>query len=138
MRPETVERVQASFPRVAAMAPEAARLFYARLFEIDPGAARLFERMDMQAQGQKLMATLGYIVGQLYRPERLIPAAQELARRHAAYGVALAQYDSVGSALLWTLEQGLGEAFTPELRGGWEETYALLAGVMREAAAEAA
>ncbi|MBY0339035.1 MAG: hypothetical protein K2X11_20650 [Acetobacteraceae bacterium] len=138
MRRESIELVQESFPRVAAIAPQAAALFYGRLFEIDPGSRRLFQRSDLDLQGQKLMATLGYLVGMLYRPESLVPAAQHLAQRHVGYGVTLAQYDSVGTALLWTLEQGLGEGFTPELRAAWVEVYSTLAEVMRAAATEAA
>ena len=138
MRRESIELVQDSFPRVAAIAPQAAALFYDRLFEIDPGARPLFQKRDMDLQGQKLMATLGYLVGMLYRPESLVPAAQDLARRHVVYGVTLPQYESVGSALLWTLEQGLGEAFTPELRAAWVEVYSTLAEVMRAAATESA
>jgi len=47
-------------------------------------------------------------------------------------------YATVGSALLWTLEQGLGEQFTPEVREAWTAAYGLLAQVMQQGAEAAA
>ena len=58
----------------------------------------------------------------------------EVGRRHGGYGVTDAHYDTVGEALLWTLEQGLGAEFTPNARSAWALTYGTLAGVMQNAA----
>ncbi len=92
----------------------------------------------MAAQGKKLMAAIGLVVGALRRhPDEVPETVRSLARRHVGYGVAEAHYVSVGAALLWTLEQGLGEAFTPEVRDAWAAAYGLLAGAMIEAAREA-
>ena len=91
---------------------------------------------DLTEQGKKLMQVLGYAVGSLDRLDSLIPAVEDLGRRHGRYGVRDEHYDAVASALLWTLEQGLGEAFTAELREAWVAVYTLLAGVMKSAAAE--
>jgi hemoglobin-like flavoprotein len=88
----------------------------------------------MARQGQKLMATLGMVVAGLDRPETVVPAAQDLARRHAGYGVTAPMYATVGAALLWTLAEGLGEGFTPEVEAAWTAAYTLLSGVMLEAA----
>jgi nitric oxide dioxygenase len=88
----------------------------------------------MALQGQKLMATLGFVVPGLTRLETIVPAAQALARQHAGFGVTEAQYGTVGAALLWTLGQGLGEGFTPEVEAAWSAAYGLLTGVMIEAA----
>ena len=130
MTPEQASLVQESFRQVVPISAKAAELFYARLFETDPTTPPLFAGKDMREQGTKLMATLGMVVAGLKRPEEIIPAAQALARRHLAYGVTESQYAAVGAALLWTLRQGLGEGFTPEV----EAAYTLLAGVMTEAA----
>lgn len=89
----------------------------------------------MKAQGQKLMAMIGTAVGGLTQPDTILPAVQDLGRRHVGYGVQAPHYDTVGAALLWTLEQGLGSAFTPETRQAWAKTYNLVAGVMKDAAA---
>ena len=134
MTPQQVALVQDSFRRVAAIQDEAARLFYGRLFETDPAARPLFAGADMAEQGRKLMATLGTVVGGLRQPEAVVPAAQALARRHAGYGVTEAQYATVGAALLWTLGQGLGEGFTPEVEAAWAAAYGLLTGAMIAAA----
>lgn len=129
-----IQLIRDSFGRVAPIAETAAALFYRRLFETDPSAAPLFARTDLAEQGRKLMAALGFIVASLDRLEELVPAAEALARRHLAYGVVPAQYGSVGAALLWTLGQGLGDGFTPEVEAAWTEAYATLSGVMVAAA----
>ena len=96
----------------------AADLFYGRLFELDPSLKPLFKG-DIKEQGAKLMAMIATAVAGLDRLDSIVPAVQALGKRHAGYGVEAAHYDTVGSALLWTLEQGLGSAFTPDVKGAW-------------------
>jgi len=135
MTPTQKELVQASFAKVAPIAPQAAELFYGRLFELDPALKPLFKG-DMTEQGQKLMSTLGVAVGSLDNLDALIPVLQNLGRGHVAYGVQDSHYDTVGAALLWTLEQGLGDDFTPDVKDAWAEVYTIVATVMKEAAAD--
>lgn len=137
MLPSQVDLVQSSFAKVAPISEAAAGLFYARLFEIAPEVKPLFKG-DISEQGRKLMATLAVVVKGLSNLESVVPAAQALAKRHVAYGVTEAHYAPVGTALLWTLEQGLGPDFTPEVKAAWAEAYGLLSSVMIAAAAEAA
>jgi nitric oxide dioxygenase len=132
---EQKKLVQASFARVAPIADAAAALFYARLFELDPSLRRLFHG-DIADQGRKLMQTLAVVVRSLDRLDAIEPAVRALGRRHAGYGVTDAHYGTVAVALLWTLEQGLGEAFTAEVRDAWAAVYQSLATVMQRAAAE--
>lgn len=134
MTPGQVALVQASFQQVAPIAPQAAALFYGRLLETDPSTRPLFAGKDMAEQGRKLMATLGFVVAGLSKPETVLPAAEALAVRHTGYGVTEAQYATVGAALLWTLDQGLGAGFTAEVEAAWTAAYTLLAGVMVAAA----
>lgn len=134
MTPDQILLVQQSFRQVEAIRETAAKLFYARLWEIDPSTAPLFAKSDMALQGHKLMAALALAVNGLNRPETVIPVAQDMARRHVAYGVTRAHYASVGAALLWTLRQGLGDGFTPEMDAAWTAAYALLSAIMIEAA----
>jgi nitric oxide dioxygenase len=91
----------------------------------------------MAEQGRKLMATLGMAVGYLTKLEQLLPTVRQLGLKHVDYGVKAAHYDTVGAALLWTLAQGLGEAFTPDVEQAWTVTYTALAGAMKEAAYQA-
>jgi hemoglobin-like flavoprotein len=128
--------VQESFASIAPIADDAAVLFYRRLFEIDPSLQGMF-RGDMAEQRKKLMQMLTAAVKGLDRLEQLVPVVQDLGRRHAAYGVLDAHYDTVGAALLWTLEMGLGAGFTPETREAWAAVYGLLATTMKEAARDA-
>lgn len=137
MTPEQIQLVQSSFAKVEPIADQAAELFYNRLFEIAPEVKPLFKN-DMKKQGQKLMQTLAVAVYGLSNPTSIIHAVQELGKRHAGYGVTSAHYEPVANALLWTLEQGLGEAFTPEVKEAWVAAYQTLAGIMIEAAEGAA
>lgn len=134
MTPDTVVLVQSSWNQVVPIAPQAAALFYDELFARDPALKPLF-RGDMAQQGAKLVQMIGVAVSKLDEPAVLVPALQALGRRHRGYGVAPAHYDTVGAALLATLEKGLGSAFTAEVRAAWTTTYGVMAGVMIEAAA---
>ena len=125
--------VQESFAAVAPIADDAAVLFYRRLFELDPSLERMFKG-DMTEQRRKLMQMLTAAVKGLDRLDQLVPVVEELGRRHAGYHVEDAHYDTVGAALLWTLEKGLGDAFTPDVKHAWVAVYGLLAGTMKNAA----
>jgi hemoglobin-like flavoprotein len=133
MTPQQIGLVQHSFAQVAPQAEEVAALFYARLFEIDPSTQPLFAG-DMKEQGRKLMQMIGVVVRGLGRLEQLVPAIQDLGRRHVGYGVTDTHYDTVGAALLWTLEQGLKDDFSPDVKNAWATAYGLLADTMKTAA----
>ncbi len=133
MRQETIQLVQSTWKEVAKISPQAAELFYKNLFQADPSLQRLFKG-DMQAQGQKLMQMIGAAVGKLDDLDSLIPILQSLGKRHAKYGVRDAHYQIVGAALLKTLGQGLGDAFTPQVKAAWSEVYGVMAKVMMQAA----
>ena len=137
MRSETEQLVRESWAQFEPVAVESAAFFYEKLFELDPEAQRLFARTDMVAQGHKVMRMFAEIVHILDRPEALVTEVADLGRRHVGYGVQDHQYDSVGIALLWTLERGLGPAFTHEVRDAWTEAYLLLSSVLRRATARA-
>lgn len=135
--PEEVELVQSSWAKVEPIADTAADLFYGRLFEIAPETKTLFPA-EMVEQKKKLMQTLAVCVNGLNNLGEIVPAVLALGRRHVDYKVADEHYDSVGAALLWTLEQGLGEEFTPETSSAWTTVYGILATTMKDAAAQAA
>ena len=130
MNSEQVRLVQESFLQVAPIADTAAQIFYARLFDLDPSLRALFKG-DMSEQGRKLMQTIGLAVKSLDRMEQVLPAVRALGARHVEYGVREKDYDTVGSALLWTLRQGLGDDFTPEVEAAWAEVYSTLASAMQ-------
>jgi hemoglobin-like flavoprotein len=136
MTPESQRLVRDSFAKVAPIAPAAASMFYARLFVLDPSLRPLFKG-DMAEQGRKLMTMIGTAIANLHRLDSIVPAVRDLGRRHGGYGVQPAHYNTVVTALLWTLEQGLGDEFTPATRDAWVECYTVLARTMQEAAATA-
>ena len=133
MTQDEVALVQSTFKAVLPIKEQAADLFYGRLFTLDPGLRPMFPA-EMAEQKTKLMATLATVVGKLHALDEITGAVQDLGRRHVAYGVKPEQYETVGSALLWTLEQGLGPAFTPAVKAAWTAAYTLLAGAMIAAA----
>jgi hemoglobin-like flavoprotein len=135
MTPHQIALVQQSFAKVLPIRETAAALFYDRLFAIDPSARPLF-RGDMAAQGAKLMAALATLARSLDDLEPMVDRIRALARRHVQYGVTEAHYASVGAALLWTLEQGLGADFTSEVRDAWASAYDMLSSTMLEAASQ--
>jgi hemoglobin-like flavoprotein len=137
MTPEQKRLVENSWKQVAPIADAAAEIFYGRLFEIDPTTRKLFRATDMVAQRKKLLQTLSFAINGLNDLDALASKVEDLGRRHAGYGVTDPQYDSVGAALLWTLEQGLGQAWTPAVASAWTEVYQLLSRIMRKAAAQA-
>lgn len=136
MTPRQIALVRETFAAVKPIAGTAAALFYDRLFALDPALRALF-KSDMREQGAKLMQMIGVAVAGLHAPEALVPTLRGLGRRHRGYGVDDRHYDTVGEALIWTLGQGLGPAFTDEAREAWLAAYGLLAGVMQAGAAEA-
>ena len=134
MTPRQVELVRSSWAKIEPISETAARLFYRRLFEVAPEVRPLF-KTSISQQGDKLMKTLSVVVAGLDRFDSILPAVEQLGRRHDAYGAQPEHYGVVGETLLWTLEQGLGEAFTDETRRAWTEAYEALAGVMIQASA---
>jgi hemoglobin-like flavoprotein len=131
--PKQIALVQQSWKQVQNVSEAAAAMFYARLFAIAPSLRPMF-RGDMKEQGRKLMSMIAFAVGNLHRLETIVPGVQALGRRHAGYGVRDEHYDTVASALLWTLEQGLGEDFTSEVKQAWVSAYTVLANTMKDAA----
>jgi hemoglobin-like flavoprotein len=137
MTPEQAVLVKTSWAQVTPIADQAAGLFYGKLFELDPAIRPLFKG-DMVEQGKKLMKMINTAVNGLDRLDEIVPAVRQLGARHLAYGVSDEHYDTVGAALLWTLEAGLGDAFTEDTKQAWATVYGILADTMKAAAAEAA
>lgn len=137
MTPTQIELVQSTWEQVKPISEQAAELFYGRLFELDPSLKPLFKTDDMKEQGRKLMATLNLAVMSLTKLETILPAVQELGRKHVQYGVPDESYKTVGEALLWTLDKGLGDAFTEDVKDAWTQTYVTISTVMLDASHEA-
>lgn len=133
MTPREITLIQDSFRQVLPNLDSAATLFYARLFELDPSLRPMFHG-DMREQGRKLMQMLALAVTSLSQLDQLVPQVRALGSRHAGYGVREEHYATVGAALLWTLEKGLGPSFTQEVRTAWTDAYTLLSTTMIDAA----
>ena len=136
MTPQQIELVKKTWVMVVPIADPAAELFYGRLFELEPSYRAMFKH-DMTEQGKKLMKTINIAVEALDDVEPLVPTLKQMGADHAGYGVVDRDYNVVGAALLWTLEQGLGEVFTDEVKNAWAAVYEVLANTMKSGAAEA-
>ncbi|MDA3876695.1 MAG: globin family protein [Halothiobacillus sp.] len=133
MTPEQKDLVRSTWAQVVPIKEKAAELFYGKLFELDPSVKPMFKN-DMEEQGKKLMMSINTVVNSLDRLDPMVPILQDMGRRHKGYGVQDKHYDTVGAALLWTLEAGLGPAFTPAVKTAWTEAYTVIATVMKDAA----
>lgn len=136
LTPQQIELVTNSWKSVLPIADKAAELFYNRLFELDPELRPLFKD-DIKVQGERLMNMINVAVNALNKLDDVVPAIQAMGRRHRDYNVKDEHYATVASALLWTLEQGLGDAFTADVKEAWTQVYTILATTMIEAANEA-
>ncbi len=124
---EQIELVQSSFKQVADIPDTVAELFYNHLFEVAPQVKPMFADSDMKQQGRKLMQMISVAVHSLNNIGDVVPAIKQLGARHVQYGVTNDMYDIVGQSLLWTLERGLGSAFTEDVKEAWTAVYVLVA-----------
>ena len=135
MNPRQIGLIKESWDKVFPIADKAAKLFYGKLFELDPELKKLFPE-DMTEQGRKLMTMINTAVNSLDNLEAVVPAVQESGKRHVDYGVKDEDYDTVGEALIWTLGVGLGDDFTDDVKQAWVAVYGVLATTMKDAAAK--
>jgi hemoglobin-like flavoprotein len=132
MNSRQIELVRTSFAQIKPITEETAVLFYARLFELNPELRKLFT-IDIREQGHKLMDILGFAIAGLDRVDELKPALDALGQRHVGYGVQDSHYDTVGAALLWTLEQALKSDYTSEMHEAWTAVYTFISETMKGA-----
>jgi hemoglobin-like flavoprotein len=137
MTSRQIQLVQQTFRLIVPAVESVDFMFFNRLFSLDPAIRPLFVN-DLKGQAKKFTATLALIVNALDCLEHVLTAVQHLGKRHIGYGVHPEDYELVGQALLWTLAQKLGDAFTVEVEEAWTTAYNLIANIMLEAAAETA
>jgi hemoglobin-like flavoprotein len=136
--PEHKTIVKSTWSQVVPIADRASTLFYDRLFTLDLSLRPMFEDVDMKEQRKKLMQALASVVNGLDHLDSLIPVLENLGRSHRRYLVTDQHYETVGAALLWTLEQGLASTWTLAVESAWMAAYQAVAGIMRRAANDAA
>ena len=137
MTPQQIELIKQTWASVGPIADAVPEIFYNRLFEVDPSTKPLFANVDMTRQHTKLLEAIELVADCVDQFEQLAPALHDLGARHVRYGVADRHYDSVGAALIWTLEKGLGEGFTEEVREAWTTAYGHIASTMQQGATSA-
>ena len=136
MTPDRRQLVTESWKTLSPNGAQFGAIFYGRLFEIDPTLEPMFKGTNLNEQIRKLTTMLDLIVHWLDLPERLVPVLKQLGARHHGYGVQDDHYGKVGTALIGTFEEVLGDQFTPELRSAWTEAYLLISSLMRRGAAK--
>ena len=137
MTPRQIALVRETFASVAPAADTVAALFYGKLFALDPALRPMFKG-DIGEQGKKLMQALSFTIAGLEEPNKIVPVLHDLGRKHRGYGVESGHYDTVGAALIATLEEGLAASFTPDVREAWGAAYGLVAATMQAGAAQRA
>jgi nitric oxide dioxygenase len=135
MTNDQIQLVQQSWASVVRLPEVVGPLFYGRLFEIAPELKPMFSKASIPEQSKKLFMMLNYVITKLSRLEEVLEEVSALAKRHVGYGVQTEHYTTVGQALLWTLEKGLGDKWTEDLKAAWTECYTVLSSAMIGAAA---
>lgn len=130
---ETRRLVRDTWEQVAPMGEAAAELFYHKLFQRHPGVKPLFHGVDMPAQQNRLIHAIDAVVNALDHFDEMEPLLEDLGHRHRGYGVLDSHYDAVGDALLATLAEGLGAAWSEAVESAWTTVYVRVATVMRGA-----
>lgn len=133
MTPEQKQIVKDTWSMVLPIKQQAAEMFYNRLFDQYP-EVRPYFKSDMTEQGEKLMAMLNQAVISLDNIEALIEPLKQAGKAHREYGVLAEDYAKVGASFLWTLEQGLGDAYNADVQEAWATTYQTLSSVMIDGA----
>jgi len=133
MQAQQIQLVRASFAAVQLTVSQPGALFYDNLFAADPALRNLFHG-NIGQQGERLMTMIGNALDLLDRPATLLPVLRQLGARHGGYGVKESHYATVGGALIRTLEQGLGVAFTDDVRQAWVDLYGVISSTMIDAA----
>ncbi|PCS21193.1 globin family protein [Candidatus Enterovibrio escicola] len=130
LTPHQITLISQSFYKVEPISEKITEIFYKTLFAYEPTVKSLFKG-DMQQQGRKLMVMLHTVVNSLNRLDNLVPVLQDLAKRHVDYGVKKTHYTPVGNALIHTLQIGLGDDFTPEVKAAWIAILDIIADTMK-------
>lgn len=128
-----IELLESTFEALAPQADELASRFYEKLFADHPEVKPMFTHVDIESQKKKLVAALVLVVNNLRNPEALVPALQEMGRRHQGYGVKPEHYPIVASTLLGVMEEMAGELWTGEVATAWTEALNTVATAMIEA-----
>jgi hemoglobin-like flavoprotein len=133
MQAQQIRLVRASFAAVQLTVSQPGALFYDKLFAADPALRHLFHG-NIGHQGERLMTMIASALELLDHPATLLPLLRQLGARHSGYGVKHSHYATVGSALIQTLQQGLGVAFTDDVRQAWVDLYGVISSTMIDAA----
>jgi hemoglobin-like flavoprotein len=133
MTPDQRRLLRNSFDLLRDQTGPFALLFYGKLFELDPGARRLFHN-DLVAQGNKVMDMLTSVVESLENTPAIRSELLELGKRHSEYGVRPEQYGTVGAAMLWALTQALGPDFDGPTREAWRVALQSICDMMKAGA----
>ncbi|MFC4083305.1 globin domain-containing protein [Amycolatopsis samaneae] len=129
-----VRLIRETWERSEPFIPEISQFFYGMLFTLAP-ATRDFFPINMEVQRGRLVRALVRIVQMVDRPDDLVPFLRQLGRDHRKFGVIPRHYEAVGTALLASLKNHLGPAWTPEVERAWAEAFTIVARAMQEAAA---
>lgn len=134
LTPEHIAEIRRSWMVLSRVPDALTELFYERLFRIAPEVKPLFAGTDLPEQGKKLAAAVGLVVRHVENLSPVVPALQDLGRRHTGYGVQDAHYDAVGQALIHAIATRLGPEFTTATEDAWVAAYTAVATTMQAGA----
>ena len=126
---EEIKQIQHSWVDLTANSKKVGEVFYNRLFKRNPEMSKLFTG-DMKEQAGALMRMVKTVVEGLNNPGIIIPALQDLGRRHSDYGVEQKYYKEFGECLIECIESEMGGLLDAKTKKAWEKLYLILTDVM--------
>ena len=141
MTPAQIRLLQKSFIAIKPIKAQIGLDFYGKLFELAP-ETRAFFISNLERQWRNLMSVFEKLVSDelpsmLTVPvtdsgskEVSLPGITELAHHYATRGAGPEHLPAAKTALLWALEQHLGEAYDEETADAWAIAFDLIAASM--------
>jgi hemoglobin-like flavoprotein len=129
--------IESNLAVVTEVAPDVVARFYAKLFERHPHLQRLFGRRSQGEQERMLTEAILAVVGHMEDAAWLKGVLRPLGAKHVGYGVTEGMYPLVADALVDTLREASGPAWSPEVEQAWSGALGAVAGEMIAGAREA-
>jgi hemoglobin-like flavoprotein len=129
-----VTLLRTSFDMVVERSPQLTHRFYEILFERYPQTQSMFPVARRSRQEGMLTEALVAVLDHLEDAPWLTSTLHGLGAKHVDYGVTDEMYGWVGDALLRTLAEVAGDAWSAELEQAWAAAFGAIASLMQEGA----
>ena len=126
---KTIDIIKSTVPVLKEHGVEITTTFYKNMFKNNPEVKPLFN-MDKQASGEQpkaLAMTILAAAQNIDNLEVLLPAVKKIGEVHCNRQITEGHYPIVGSNLLASIKEVLGDAATDEVIEAWGKAYEVIA-----------